>query len=122
LGLAVSRETFLIGLSALGEASLRSSPKSKRQTADGQMHCPVRPGAQGVVPRPTKDALLCRRMSASKEVPALLEPMLELPSFLPLLTSGLLGPLGKLRNFSNPKRKYICIGWMTISALPLPIL
>lgn len=123
-GLLSGRETFLIGLSALGEPSLRSSPKSKRQTARWSDALPSKSGSQRSA-QPTKDCPSGECQQARRSQPCS-NPCWSFPGsfprFLPLLTSGLLGPLRKLRNFSNPERKQICIGWMTVSALHLPIL
>lgn len=54
-GLLSGREVFPLGFSALGESSLKSCPESKGQVARWSMHCPVRPGAKGAVPRLAKN-------------------------------------------------------------------
>lgn len=88
------------------------SPKSKEQTAS----CTAQQGREPKVQ--------CLALQTLPFSPGQADPTLEFPSFLPLLTSGLLAPPGKPRDFfSTLKESAFCyIGWMNISALPLSIL
>lgn len=66
------------------------------------------------MPSPAKacPALSSRRIVAREEVTARAATTLELPSFLPFLTSGLLEPLESGVVFSSPKREYISLCWL----------
>lgn len=123
LELAISQGDILliIGLSALGESSLKSSLKSKEQWPDGQMHCPGRPAAK------TNSAQPCQRLPFS---PGELwwergsQPRLpshrELRSFLPSRTSGFLNPW-KAERFFQPQRSTCqCTRGRNINAHPYP--
>lgn len=113
-----------MGFLPLGSLPLGQVQSPRGRQPDGQMRCPVSLEAKGGVRSPTKDcpsgACQQARRSQPFSNPCWSFPG-SFPRFLPLLTSWLLGPLRKLRNFSNPERKQICIGWMTVSALRLPI-
>lgn len=114
LALAVSQGDFffffLIGLSALGESSLQSSPKGR--WPPGQMLCPARQGAKGAAPSPAKDCLLSRGTVAREEVTAQATATQELPGFLPFLSSGLPEPLESGVIFPNPRGRSTSLHWM----------
>lgn len=110
LELAVSQGDFLTGLSALGESSLKSRSKSKGQMASWPEAPPRKAGSQRShgqphqrLPFPLGEPLRARARGSQ---PGL--PLGECPSF-PFSHLGASGTLGKLRDFSNAKRKHISL-------------
>lgn len=110
---------FLIGLSALGESSLKSSPKGRWPS--GQMPWPARQGAKGAAPSPARDRLLSRRTVAREEVPAQATTTQGFPASSLFSHQGFLNPWRAESLFptleEGPRH---CLGWMRISALPYP--
>lgn len=121
LGLAVSQGDFLTGLSALGESSLKSRSKSKGQMASWPEAPPRKAGSQRSHGQPHQRLPFSLgeplRARARGSQPGL--PLGECLSF-PFSHLGASGTLGKLRDFSNAKRKHIslhCIEWISVPSL-----
>lgn len=116
LGLAVSQGDFLSGLSALGESSLKSSPKPKGQMASRPKAPPRKAGSQRSHAQPrqrmpfSREELL-RARGSQPRLPLMRVSQLS-PFFFFFFYLGASGTLGKLRDFSNPKREYISLRWM----------
>lgn len=116
-GLLSVRETFYLGFLPLGNLLLSLVQSPRGRWPAGQRHRPGRQGAKGAMPSPAKECLSPGRNCCELGGPSLGCPSWEFPSFLPLFFFfffylGASGTLGKLRDFSNPKREYISLRWM----------
>lgn len=113
-GLLSGKEIYFTWAFCPWESSLKSSPKSKRQVAKWSDALPSETESQRSSAQPPQGLPFSpgEWWSASKEVLAQAKPMYKLLDSSLLLTSGLLAPLGKLRDFSNPKRQYLSLHWM----------